>query len=121
MANTQEIRKLRKKYFVRQNGRCFYCKDPTWLPEELLHNAKQRLEYDYQKLLLKQATYEHLKRVQDGGKIRNKNGVMSCYECNSKRAKQGWLIHLLWIRWRITIDAQKRNNRTPSSEEGSRS
>ncbi len=63
----------------KQEGRCFYCDEPTILPENMDSGlTKQQLKYDG-------ATLDHLIPQVDGGTDSLKNLVCSCAYCNSRR------------------------------------
>jgi 5-methylcytosine-specific restriction endonuclease McrA len=77
-------RQLRRKH-QEQDGLCFYCEQPAWLPalkgphpfsEEYASNRRRAKT---------RATREHLVRRADGGTDDDSNIVMACARCNHER------------------------------------
>lgn len=85
MAKRKSLKTPRKKAFLQQKGRCYYCSSPMWLEE---HDITQFCN-EYQ-LTLRQAqkfkcTGEHLVPHKNGGDNSAQNIVAACNFCNSKR------------------------------------
>lgn len=72
-------REIREKLYVKQEGKCFWCKKDTKHPP--------RLNKDMQKH--NTATLDHLYHKGHPKRYMPKTGayVMACYECNQKRAQ----------------------------------
>lgn len=86
------LKKLVRRLYVEQGGKCFYCCRATWLQGvETKDGAAWRFgivrgEKGAAKALRhRMATAEHLKRLADGGPRRAGNVVMACFECNNRR------------------------------------
>ena len=70
-------------HFQKQNGFCFYCKQPMWLGS----SEEYRRTYCITKKQARhrQATAEHLTPKSDGGSNSIANLVAACRFCNSHR------------------------------------
>ena len=81
------------RLFHEQGGRCFYCSADTFLRGGVESAAQARLRFGLpaaapKKLFRRRhATLEHLKRRADGGTKANKNLVMACHSCNTRRGE----------------------------------
>ena len=66
--------KFRMQLFEKQNGNCYYCN------KLMSFNRKQRgtPSKDF-------ATFEHLKRKSEGGKVNSLNIVLVHYKCNLRK------------------------------------
>lgn len=77
--------------FERQDGLCFYCDRPTWLPAEGAKKGAARLGLPlegqgwHKAIRKRMATLEHLHRKADGGPDKIENYVMACNGCNGSR------------------------------------
>ena len=75
--------KPRSHAFLKQNGLCFYCKQPMWdkNPSEL----SSKYELPLSKLKILKCTGEHLIAFKDGGRSTKSNIVAACLYCNQQR------------------------------------
>ena len=77
--------------FERQNGLCFYCDRPSWMPSEGAKKAAERLGmptegHRWHKNIRKRlATIEHRHRRAVGGPDKIENYVIACQGCNASR------------------------------------
>ena len=85
------IKRQRAELFAKQGGRCCYCDGATWLrgTEQWKHAAArlsvpQNQPHSRTLMRYAAATFEHAKRIADGGK-HNGNGMMACAFCNVSR------------------------------------
>jgi hypothetical protein len=73
----------RAKAFARQQGRCFYCRNPMWLTDSAAfakqHTLTPRQAREFQ------CTAEHLTARQDGGGDGTGNIAAACLFCNLRR------------------------------------
>lgn len=121
MPSNTRIQNHRKRAFVSQGGRCYYCCVRMWLtsPDEL--PASHRGEAALAKL---RCTAEHLVAQCDGGTDAASNIVAACARCNHTRhrlqtppeppvyrklvakqiARQGW--HQRWVYDVGLVDSQ---------------
>lgn len=75
----------RKFHYEKQNGKCIYCRKPTWLPEEGRRGKRKK----------KMATVEHIIPRSRGGTYKRENLAMSCSACNNRRKA---IDHFLFLR-----------------------
>ncbi len=79
----QSLKTPRSIAYIRQNGKCFYCKQSMWVTDPE-HFAKQhRLKLQQAKLL--QCTGEHLTAHSNNGSSATANIAAACWFCNSHR------------------------------------
>lgn len=85
------IKRRRLEMFTERGGRCCYCDGATWLVHlEPKAKARQRLgivnaKHAAKMLRYAMATFEHIKRVADGGTGAAHNGMLACSFCNVLR------------------------------------
>ena len=77
------IFKHRLAAFNRQEGRCYYCGFPMWLPQSKDFAVKFKRIEGYSPSL--QCTAEHLLPRQEGGTNSSDNIVAACRFCNMTR------------------------------------
>ena len=70
--------KFREVLFKQQEGLCFHCNQPMSLTNRKRNGQPAR---DF-------ATFEHLKRRQQGGKVDSTNIVLMHYKCNRKKNRE---------------------------------
>lgn len=79
----RNLKPLRHRAFVAQDGRCFYCSQPIWEDGReafaKAHGMLPRLATHLR------STAEHLVARQDAGKNSQQNIVAACVWCNSRR------------------------------------
>jgi 5-methylcytosine-specific restriction endonuclease McrA len=81
---TRKTPKLpRKRAWLRQNGRCYYCQFPIWLAETQHLFPSPGLTPAQSRLL--QCTAEHLTPWSEGGADSETNIVAACRHCNRLR------------------------------------
>lgn len=99
MSESNRRKNARLAAWAAQNGECFYCTDPTWLPDMGFRFAMKELGHKTVALArMKRATLEHLVKKEFGGTISRFNTVMACADCNERRGDRGWLTHLMIVR-----------------------
>lgn len=94
------LKKLVRRLYVEQSGRCFYCGRETWLTGV---DTKDQAAWRFGivrgapgsrvALDARRATAEHLHRLADGGPKRSGNIVMACKRCNTHRGETPILEH----------------------------
>ena len=90
--HSQRIAKRLLNLWKQQDGFCWYCGRPTWLPGAGETKAEARIRLGLTAGVLsaarlfryRRASIEHLKRRADGGTLKD-GTVMACVECNSRR------------------------------------
>ncbi len=70
------VKALRFLAWKRQNGHCYFCDRPTWLPSTGSGEPDSM------------ATLEHLLDLDRGGSWHGSNLACSCLGCNNKRAAE---------------------------------
>lgn len=80
---------IRGKLWRLQGGCCCYCERPMSLPPR-----RQPKHYRQPK---DQATLEHLRRVEDGGRNIPDNYALACVECNGGRGQMDWLSYKTYV------------------------
>lgn len=95
--------KLTKQVFVRDKGRCVYCKSKVFLRRFCSHkNVKKIVNHDVYSLfwlngkirVLPQGTMDHVIPKSQGGDYSLENLVLSCYSCNQRRGKNKYCPYL---------------------------
>lgn len=74
---------LRHRAYLMQEGKCYYCGLPTW--EKCPLPVAERMGLAPSHVGGLKCTAEHLKARSEGGKDTQKNIVVACLCCNSKR------------------------------------
>ena len=77
------IKALRQKAFLSQNGRCHYCGCPMWEHDPTSFAKQHGISLKTTRRL--QSTAEHLIARQDGGSDTAGNVVAACLHCNAHR------------------------------------
>lgn len=89
--STRRKKRRITQLYVKQKGRCIYCKKDMWLPwnpENIFEIAIIRSDFK------SRATLEHKKAISNGGsKKKFHNLACSCLECNGRK---GSLPHILF-------------------------
>ncbi len=84
MANTRKsLVTPRSHAFLKQDGFCYYCKQPMWVKDPLELSSKYELPLSKLKKL--KCTGEHLVAFKDGGSSTKNNIVAACLYCNQQR------------------------------------
>jgi 5-methylcytosine-specific restriction endonuclease McrA len=87
MTNTRKSLKiLRSHAFLKQDGFCYYCKQPMWVKNPLELSSKYELPLSKLKKL--KCTGEHLVAFKDGGSSTKNNIVAACSFCNQHRHRR---------------------------------
>lgn len=81
------IKQLRSASFHTQEGRCFYCDQPMWLADPTAFAARWGLSA--RQAARHQATAEHLRPRNDGGRDVAANIAAACSYCNHHRHTRG--------------------------------
>jgi 5-methylcytosine-specific restriction endonuclease McrA len=82
---------LRTLLFEKQGGRCCYCAHLIFIRG---HQSEATFPFRTKKgavIPTYRATFEHIRRVADGGTHRRGNLALACHACNSQRGKADWL------------------------------
>lgn len=85
MCSQTRKRNHREFHYKKQDGKCIYCRKPTWLPEEGRHGKRKG----------KMATVEHIIPRSRGETYKRENLAMSCLACNNRRKA---IDHFLFLR-----------------------
>lgn len=85
--DSNRIRRFRKRAFLRQDGRCYYCQQPMFDGGDLLAFAARHRLTRKQALQFK-STAEHLVARQDGGLDSESNIAAACQRCNLARHRR---------------------------------
>ena len=75
---------LRTALHHHQDGRCCYCKTKLLMPRGLIWQGKKQYH-------ARAATFEHLRKRQDGGTNHPDNLALACRLCNSSRGDVSWV------------------------------
>lgn len=84
--STRSLRRFRAAAFVRQHGRCYYCKKPMWLHDPAAFGAEHGVTPRQARQL--RCTAEHLRARQDGGRDTRDNIVAAHLACNRGRHRR---------------------------------
>ena len=82
----KSLKKPRSIAFTRQNGCCYYCRQPMWTEDPLSFASKYNTTPSQVQRF--QCTGEHLVAHQDGGTSAQQNIVAACRYCNQQRHKR---------------------------------
>lgn len=103
------VRRIKlEKLYREQEGRCYFCHEPTWMAERGVDGRRnpggRRKEF--------QATLEHRTPQVQGGTDHPSNLVMSCHGCNTKRREENFeyflSIRLDPVKWKAYNSKQGR-------------
>jgi 5-methylcytosine-specific restriction endonuclease McrA len=75
-----KLAQLRAKAYARQQGRCFYCRQPMWVTDDRSFAARYHLTARQARVF--RCTAEHLIARQDGGGDTEDNIAAACHYCN---------------------------------------
>ena len=84
--NRKSLERPRKRAYLRQSGRCCYCKQPMWLKN--LNQYAQQYCLTINRARQMQCTGEHLIAHKDGGSAGNENIAAACKYCNEHRHRR---------------------------------
>jgi hypothetical protein len=83
LKQSTQILKHRRRAFLAQSGRCYYCDLPMWKEYKRRFALAYRITLDQAKPF--RCTAEHLKAKQEGGDDSQENIVAACHYCNYMR------------------------------------
>lgn len=75
---------LRTLLHRNQGGLCCYCRCVLMMPNGMIWTGKRRHTP-------RAATFEHLRKRQDGGTNHRDNLALACKRCNSSRGSRSWV------------------------------
>lgn len=75
----RRVRSIRNELFMRQGGRCCYCRKPM-IGKPSSGDPRR-------------PTIEHLRRKIEGGTDRRDNLAVACFQCNHDRGDRDWLTY----------------------------
>ncbi|RSV20368.1 restriction endonuclease [Sphingomonas sp. ABOLG] len=78
-----DLRRLKRRAFESQAGRCFYCEQPMWLADAATFAQRHNLSAESARHL--QVTAEHVIARSCGGRDESSNIVAACRYCNTRR------------------------------------
>lgn len=90
----EAARRKQKRIFIRDKGRCQYCKHKCLIPKLLWHPKVRwfgkfshhlELIVNYRHVVIRTGTIDHIIPVKDGGASEEHNLVLACSVCNEKR------------------------------------
>ena len=87
MNKRTSLKKLRYSAFLKQAGKCFYCRQPMWEEDQGEFAKRHGLTLKQSRLF--QSTGEHLIPHAQGGQATPENLVAACFNCNHNRHKHG--------------------------------
>ncbi|MBN8845111.1 MAG: HNH endonuclease [Sphingomonadales bacterium] len=93
----EKLTKIRGIQFLRQGGRCYYCRHPMW--SNGLEAFAQKYQISIRQARHFKATAEHLLPRSKGGRDREANIAAACQYCNSRRHRS---------RFTLTPDAYRK-------------